>query len=235
MDAGLALLALDRGRPCEPGFGQHVRCRIVGVIRHRRTVDRCRAAGTAWVQADQIEPLQHRLRNPRQKERHVLQTRLTRATRVEDHRADPIRLLFVPRPNDLQRDLVALGMGIVERNRELPTPRSTLGARSGANWASCESRAAGQSPNAIEARSRSARRSTCRQPDRDDHREHNAPQGDGRHLILATWRSQTHPSNSVNVRPRPSGEWIRRRRDRRHCPFAKSEIRRYGVRLDNIG
>ena len=65
------------------------------------------------------------------KERRVLQTRVTWATGVEDQRADPIRLLFVPRPNDLQRDLFALAMGIVERNRELSATPVDLGCKIG--------------------------------------------------------------------------------------------------------
>jgi hypothetical protein len=108
---------------------------VFGVIWYRGTVDGCGATGAAWVQADQIEPHQHRLGEPRQQERGVLESSVTRATRIEDQRPDPIRLLLVSRPDDLQRDLFALRVGIVEWDRELSARQDDLGGKIGCELA----------------------------------------------------------------------------------------------------
>ncbi len=79
----------------------------------------------------------------------------------------------MPRPNDLQRDLFGLGMGIVERNRELSATQVDLGCKIGRELGKLRI----ESGRAIAERYRGAvaigRRSACGQADGDDHREYN--------------------------------------------------------------
>ena len=127
----MTLLTLDTSGPRVSGFGLHIRHLGGGPARWRWTVDGCRTTGSARVQSDQIEPRQQRLWQPGQQEGRVLHTRVARTARIEDHRADPIRLLLVPGPDDLQGDLFALGVGIVQRDQELSTPEVDLGSKRG--------------------------------------------------------------------------------------------------------
>ena len=105
---------------------------------------------------------------------------------MEDHRTDSIRLLLVPRSNDLQRDLFALVMGIVERNHELSTPQIDLGSKIGGGLGKREARGAGHSPNAIDARSPSDDRAHAARPTMTTtDASATRTEGDWRCLILA--------------------------------------------------
>ena len=75
---------------------------------------------------------------------------------MEDQRADATRLPRVPSPDDLQRDLLPLGLRIVQRNREPPEPEIDPGGQIGRVSASFEPSEEGQSANASAVPSTSA-------------------------------------------------------------------------------